>query len=417
MPRPPEAANLTKSGVFKGKIAYIAPEQARGDKVDRRADVFSVGVMLWEALACKKIGNREVELMTLNNRITDSDPKIREAAPDAPDALLSICERAMDHERDARYATAAEMREEIDAFLSDHGEPSGAKHVAALVTKAFANKRDAIAATIEEQVNRHRRAGEGRVSLVSLSEIAPQSEQTPSAQTPSEIASQSEQTPSDEAAASQRPTSDRQDGVHGSMAPSTHTPPTGAATLRVERKSALTTWLGLSAVAAVAVVALLLLRPSDESQPLSDEAVSEQPPAGVVSAESTAVPAESVAVGAATTVRLTIAVEPADATVTLDGAMLTEIPFSAEVAIDKVLHRVKVSKDGYESTTQVIAFDRDQRVSIALQKAETTKPRPVAVAPGGRKSRAAPKMPKAGDDLSTVKPRPVRKIDATDPYQ
>src|SRR6185436_17380332 len=48
------AASNTQSGVFKGKLSYVAPEQAGGDLVDARADVFSVGVMLWEAIARKR---------------------------------------------------------------------------------------------------------------------------------------------------------------------------------------------------------------------------------------------------------------------------------------------------------------------------------------------------------------------------
>jgi serine/threonine-protein kinase len=71
----------TRPGVLKGKVAYMSPEQMAGEKVDRRADIFSVGVMLWEATAgrylWKGLNDRTVMLRVLEGDV----PKIAEAAP------------------------------------------------------------------------------------------------------------------------------------------------------------------------------------------------------------------------------------------------------------------------------------------------------------------------------------------------
>src|SRR5690606_17329589 len=64
--------SATRAGQLKGKLAYMAPEQASGDEeVDRRADVFSSGVVLWEAMALKRLFKASNEAATLNRVLND----------------------------------------------------------------------------------------------------------------------------------------------------------------------------------------------------------------------------------------------------------------------------------------------------------------------------------------------------------
>ncbi|HSC87419.1 MAG TPA: serine/threonine-protein kinase, partial [Polyangiaceae bacterium] len=80
----------TATGVLKGKLRYMAPEQITGEAIDRRADIFAIGVMLWEAASGQRMW-RDVSDVTIMNRILNAElPSLREAKPDAPDGLVTI---------------------------------------------------------------------------------------------------------------------------------------------------------------------------------------------------------------------------------------------------------------------------------------------------------------------------------------
>src|SRR4029079_12043872 len=64
----------TRTGVLKGKVSYMAPEQALGEKVDRRADIFSVGVMIWEALAGKRLFKGMNDIVVLQKIVNGQIP-------------------------------------------------------------------------------------------------------------------------------------------------------------------------------------------------------------------------------------------------------------------------------------------------------------------------------------------------------
>jgi serine/threonine-protein kinase len=68
------AVSNTQSGVFKGKLTYVAPEQAGGDVVDARADIFSVGVMLWEAMSGRRFAQGEGQTETFAKRLAGTEP-------------------------------------------------------------------------------------------------------------------------------------------------------------------------------------------------------------------------------------------------------------------------------------------------------------------------------------------------------
>src|SRR3954470_15996170 len=69
-----DRAVQTKSGTVKGKIAYLSPEQCRGDRVDRRSDLFSLGIVLWELLTCTRLYRRASDLETMTAIVHEDAP-------------------------------------------------------------------------------------------------------------------------------------------------------------------------------------------------------------------------------------------------------------------------------------------------------------------------------------------------------
>ena len=116
----------TAAGVLKGKYAYMAPEQARGKEVDARTDIFALGTVLYETLSGVNPFVRKSTYETLQ-RVRDgaADP-IREVAPDVPEELAAIVERAMQPDPSARYANAGVLYEELIQFLYASSRRAGA---------------------------------------------------------------------------------------------------------------------------------------------------------------------------------------------------------------------------------------------------------------------------------------------------
>jgi ABC-type branched-subunit amino acid transport system substrate-binding protein len=144
-----DSLNHTKVGVLKGKARYMAPEQITGATVDRRADVFSVGVMLWEILSGAPIwsGRNENEILRRVS-IGDLPPVAREAPP----ALVRICARAMAHQPDDRYPTADALRVELESYLAQHVTPTRERGLGAAVSELFRDERAQIRQLIEAQL-------------------------------------------------------------------------------------------------------------------------------------------------------------------------------------------------------------------------------------------------------------------------
>ena len=99
----------TASGVIMGTPRYMSPEQARGEKVDARADIFSLGVMLYEMVAGRApfVGATVGEVIAAILR--DAPPPLHECVPDAPPELERIIGRALEKERAERYQTAVDL--------------------------------------------------------------------------------------------------------------------------------------------------------------------------------------------------------------------------------------------------------------------------------------------------------------------
>lgn len=110
---------LTISGVqqFKGKVGYVAPEQLSGGVVDRRTDVFGLGVVMWEALALQRLFRMEDEAECLRAILSGEPPTPSAIRPEVPVELSAICLKALAPFPDYRFQTAGEMRDAIESFL------------------------------------------------------------------------------------------------------------------------------------------------------------------------------------------------------------------------------------------------------------------------------------------------------------
>ena len=113
----------TNSGSLKGKLGYMAPEQARGEPVDARADIFSLGVVLWECVAGRRLFLRENELATLRAVVYEPIPSASKFVEVDP-ALDAIIRRAVARNVEERFQTAEEMRIALEKWVFSSGGAS-----------------------------------------------------------------------------------------------------------------------------------------------------------------------------------------------------------------------------------------------------------------------------------------------------
>jgi eukaryotic-like serine/threonine-protein kinase len=114
----------TNPGGLKGKIEYMSPEQASSEEVDRRADVFALGVVLWESITGRHLFRRDTELATMRAIVDEPIPPPSDVTPVAPQ-LEQIVVRALQKRREDRFQTAQEMALALEryAFASEGFSP------------------------------------------------------------------------------------------------------------------------------------------------------------------------------------------------------------------------------------------------------------------------------------------------------
>jgi serine/threonine-protein kinase len=128
--------NTTRAGQLKGKLGYMAPEQARGDDIDLRADVFAVGVILWETLAGRRLfkGRADAsDAQTLNRLLYEPIQRLREAEPSVPPVLEEVCHRALERDPDKRLPTCGAFADALEAAMQQIGGVASPREVAAFV--------------------------------------------------------------------------------------------------------------------------------------------------------------------------------------------------------------------------------------------------------------------------------------------
>src|SRR5205085_1400991 len=147
-----EAATLvnTEIGMIVGTASYMSPEQARGQRVDARSDIFSLGMVIYEMLAGRSpfIGATNSDIVA--SILKEDPPRLTDLSPDIPADLERIVNRALTKDKDARYQTVAELLSDLkrlkqnldfetqkDSSVRADSQVSGGAVTAAMPARAF----------------------------------------------------------------------------------------------------------------------------------------------------------------------------------------------------------------------------------------------------------------------------------------
>ncbi|MBX5483076.1 MAG: serine/threonine protein kinase [Myxococcaceae bacterium] len=127
----------TRAGAVKGKYAYMAPEQLLGKPVDRRADIYSMGVLLYELLAGVRPFNADSEPGLIRAILNDVVPPPVATNPALPEELSAIVMKALSRDPAERFATAEEMSLALEGYIQSTGKTITNAHVGALLKTLF----------------------------------------------------------------------------------------------------------------------------------------------------------------------------------------------------------------------------------------------------------------------------------------
>jgi serine/threonine-protein kinase len=379
----------TRAGVLKGKIAYMAPEQARCAQVDRRADVFSIGVLLWELLTSQRLWKGLADVEVLERLMLADVPRPRTVVPDIPEELEAICVRALALDPADRYPTAAEFRDELERYADKNLPRLNSKDLGTLVLELFSDRRRELKSIVEQQLRGISMGGGGEVRI-DIVDIPTFAAMTPSGGIPrvSSGGIPQDGTPSNVAT----PTSN-------SAALSTSFAPPG-------RRGAVLVLAGAAAVGGMMAL-LLLMRTTPETTAPPEGTVTQAQPT-----PATPAPAPTAEVK---TMELRVAARPPGAKISLDDVVLGQGSFAGRFPADGAAHTIRIEAPGHVPQSQPATFDRDVALDVAL---EPEKPR---VTQTGARAQPPPPTQAHAPLPGVLKPPgpgkpPKRKLDSNDPW-
>jgi serine/threonine-protein kinase len=411
-----DSSAQTRTGVVKGKVSYMAPEQARGDQVDRRTDVFAAGVMLWEGIAGYRMWKGVADIVVLTNLGTGRIPRIQDIVPTVDPGLAAICDKALAQRADDRYATALEMHEALEAWLSATPERPTAREVGKFVAERFTDDRAKVKALIEAQLHDVRWSGAyPKVTAMDLPKIDPgQVMITPTGNRPLLTPAQSTGSLTGAAVTGTGTT------LHEPAAPPA----------RANRPLVLAAIAGAAALGVIGLGVRFLAPAAQPPQIVTATATSD-----AVSPGRGAAPTVTPAAGQEA-VKLTVRVSPASAKVYLDDVLLSAGGFEGKLVKSDQPRKLRAEAAHYASKEEAVTLTGDVIVAFALEKeaAAPATPPPASPGPGprarpGAEPPAAPTPPPAPPPAATPPPappvtpttapsgkRPARAIDSANPF-
>ncbi|MBK07524.1 MAG: hypothetical protein CL920_19350 [Deltaproteobacteria bacterium] len=125
----------TQAGVIKGKLAYMSPEQVKGQTLDRRSDLFSLGIVMFELATHQRPFHGKTDIDMLRAILEIGPQPIDHLRPDFPHELNRIITRCLSKDRDNRYQSAREVQWDLENFLQSWGRPIGTYQLKELVNR------------------------------------------------------------------------------------------------------------------------------------------------------------------------------------------------------------------------------------------------------------------------------------------
>jgi hypothetical protein len=134
------ANSRTRTGTVKGKNAYMSPEQILGKPLDRRSDIFALGVVMYEMLAIRRLFHRDSDFLTFKAITEEPIPEIRERRPDIPPGMRAALLQAMARDPNGRFETAQAFGQAIKQSVATLGGPAATAELARLLFTDFGDE-------------------------------------------------------------------------------------------------------------------------------------------------------------------------------------------------------------------------------------------------------------------------------------
>ncbi|AUX39245.1 protein kinase [Sorangium cellulosum] len=343
----------TESGTFKGKMAYAAPEQAMvSQNVDRRADLFAIGIVLWELLAMRRLFDGD-HIAVMHQLLSRDIPRLSTVVPDIDPELEEIVAKALQRDPDRRFSSAQEMGDALENYLLGSGEDMRTELLGASVLEMFAESRALVRQQVTTQFE--------YLSAAELAGDAPRASMVGEIPRASMVMGMTRSMWPSATALGLPVLSDHSSPVNHQREPPAVDPDSLGATVgRVSpwrQRGYLASALGVAALLAAGAVAMLRGRPAE---PVS---LVETPPVSPVE------PAPTTPVLKA---KVTIKSEPSDATVSWNGSVLGKTPLTID--LPQGMQIVVVSRAGSFDESLFLALSP----SDVVERSVTLRPQQVS---------------------------------------
>lgn len=146
-----DSENQTRTGVIKGKYTYMALEQFMEEKLDRRTDVFAVGIIMWQMLTGRRLWQGLSQWDIVKKLTTRSIPRPQELDPTIPADLEAICMKALGVTPDERFGSAEEFQQALEKYLQQT-TPVSPKDIGKRLGELFSERRAEFRAEIDERL-------------------------------------------------------------------------------------------------------------------------------------------------------------------------------------------------------------------------------------------------------------------------
>ncbi len=371
-------ATQTRQGVVKGRAGYMAPEQAAAGSLDRRADVFSAGVVLWELLAGRRmwegLDDGEIMRKLLAGELPGGP---REVNPQVPKSLDSIARRALSRDKDDRYATARDFEVALERAMETEDLHCTARELGAWLGERFAERRRETRKLIEEQLA-------GGTSTPSRSPRAVDLSEEPRVEEPE---------PEPNRTLARSSSSARLDPVMAQSHPGLTTAATTGS--RPASRAAFAGGVALVGVVAIAVVVAggrLRERDNGHAIVVSASAVPTTAPSPSIVADSPSSTPSATTSAAPSDVPLNLSLSTTapGAEFAIDDEPRLKSPVALTRARDGRTHRITVSAPGFRSETKTVTFDGDVAWSPQLTPVRGATTTTTTAAPAHSASSAPP---------------------------